>query len=154
MSLVNKALLDGNIVAEPEVRYTGAGAAVTSFRLATHERYKNRETGAIETVAEFHRVVFFDKQAETLREHAKKGMSIKVEGRLRTRKWTRGDQDHYTTEILGDDFRFGPKRQEKDTDGESSDAGAEGGSPSGNHDDAPPPVDAAPQGVREPETQL
>ncbi|RLB06600.1 MAG: single-stranded DNA-binding protein [Deltaproteobacteria bacterium] len=83
---VNKVILIGNLGADPEVRYSSTGTAVTSFRIATSENWTNRE-GERETRTEWHRVVAFGKLGEICAEYLSKGRQVYVEGRLRSRSW-------------------------------------------------------------------
>ena len=108
MSLVNKVLLDGNLGADPEIRYTTDDLAIVNVNLATNESYKDKASGERKTVTEWHRLVFFGQSATLIKEHARKGSALKIEGHLRTRKWEKDSQTHYTTEIVVDEFRFGP----------------------------------------------
>jgi single-strand DNA-binding protein len=108
MSLVNKVLLDGNLGADPEIRYTADELPVVNVNLATNESYKDKASGERKTVTEWHRLVFFGQSATLIKEHARKGSALKIEGHLRTRKWEKDGQAHYTTEVVVDEFRFGP----------------------------------------------
>lgn len=102
MASVNKVILIGNLGADPEVRYTTGGDAITSIRVATTEVWKDKN-GEKQERTEWHRVVFFGKTAEIAGEYLKKGSQVYVEGRLQTRKWQDKDgQDRYTTEIVAD----------------------------------------------------
>ena len=102
MASVNKVILIGNLGADPEVRYTTGGDAVTSIRLATTDTWKDKN-GEKQERTEWHRVVFFGKTAEIAGEYLKKGSQVYVEGRLQTRKWQdKEGQDRYTTEIIAD----------------------------------------------------
>ncbi|MBW2038631.1 MAG: single-stranded DNA-binding protein [Deltaproteobacteria bacterium] len=83
---VNKVILVGNLGADPEVRYSSTGTAVTSFRIATSENWTNKE-GERETRTEWHRVVAFGKLGEICAEYLSKGRQVYVEGRLRSRSW-------------------------------------------------------------------
>jgi single-strand DNA-binding protein len=83
---VNKVILVGNLGADPEVRYSGTGTAVTNFRVATSENWTNKEGGK-ETRTDWHRVVAFGKLAEICAEYLSKGKQVYVEGKLRTRSW-------------------------------------------------------------------
>jgi single-strand DNA-binding protein len=99
---VNKAILLGNLGADPELRYTPTGAAVTTLRLATNEVWKDND-GNSQTRTEWHNVVLWRKQAELAGEFLKKGSKVYIEGRLQTRSWE--DKDgvkRYTTEIIAD----------------------------------------------------
>ena len=100
MAGVNKAILVGNLGADPEVRYLNTGTAVANFRMATTENIKNRE-GEREARTEWHRVVAFGRLAEICGEYLNKGKQVYVEGRLRTRSWDdRDGNKRWTTEII------------------------------------------------------
>ncbi|HDR9065521.1 TPA: single-stranded DNA-binding protein [Burkholderia contaminans] len=97
---VNKAILIGNLGADPEVRYLPSGDAVASIRLATTDRYREKSSGDMKEITEWHRVSFFGRLAEVVKEYARKGTQIYVEGKIRTRKWQAQDgTDRYSTEI-------------------------------------------------------
>ena len=98
---VNKVILIGNLGADPEARFTGAGKPVTSVSLATSESWKNKQTSSVETRTEWHKVVFFNRLAEVVGEYLKKGSKVYVEGQLRTNKWTDDRNiERYSTEIV------------------------------------------------------
>jgi single-strand DNA-binding protein len=103
MASVNKVILVGNLGKDPETRYTADGAAITNITLATTDTWKDKATGERKEQTEWHRVAFFGRLAEIAGEYLKKGRSVYVEGRLRTRKWQdKEGQDRYTTEVIGD----------------------------------------------------
>ncbi len=105
--MLNKVMLIGNLGADPEVRYMPSGGAVTTIRLATTRRWKDRQTGERREETEWHRVVFFTRLAEVAGEYLRKGSQIYVEGRIRTQKWQGQDgQDRYTTEIVADQMQM------------------------------------------------
>ena len=100
MASVNKVILVGNLGADPETRYMPKGDAVTNVRLATTDSWKDKASGEKKEITEWHRVVFYRRLAEIAGEYLRKGSSVYVEGRIRTRKWQDKDgQDRYTTEI-------------------------------------------------------
>ena len=104
---VNKVIILGRVGADPEVKYMPNGTAVAQLSLATNRKAKNQESGDWEDKTEWHRVVFFDKRAETIGQYVKKGNELYAEGRLQTRKWQDKDgNDKYTTEIIAYDFSF------------------------------------------------
>ncbi len=104
---VNKVILIGNLGAEPEVRYMPSGQAVANVRLATNESWRDKETGEQQERTEWHRVVFYGRLAEIVKEYLHKGSQIYVEGRLQTRKWQGQDgQERYTTEIIANDMQM------------------------------------------------
>jgi single-strand DNA-binding protein len=103
MASVNKVILIGNLGADPETRYLPSGDAVSNVSLATTDKYKDKTSGEMKEVTEWHRIAFFGKLAEIVNEYLKKGASVYIEGRLRTRKWQAQDgTDRYSTEIVAD----------------------------------------------------
>jgi single-strand DNA-binding protein len=102
MASVNKVILIGNLGRDPEMRYMPSGDAIANLRIATTDKYKDRN-GEMQEVTEWHSVAFFGKVAEICGQYLKKGSQIYVEGSLRTRKWQdKEGVDRYTTEIRGD----------------------------------------------------
>ena len=96
---MNKAMLIGNLGADPEVRYTQDGTAVANLRVATTERYKDRN-GNRQERTEWHRVVLFGKLAEIAGQYLTKGRKVFIEGRIETQKWQDKDgNDRYTTQV-------------------------------------------------------
>ena len=107
MASVNKVILVGNLGADPEVRYLPSGDAVANIRLATTDRYKDKASGEFKEMTEWHRVAFFGRLAEIVSEYLKKGSSVYIEGRIRTRKWQAQDgTDRYSTEIVADQMQM------------------------------------------------
>jgi single-strand DNA-binding protein len=102
MGSVNKVILVGNLGRDAELRYTPGGAAVATRNLATTETWNDKE-GQRQEKTEWHRVILWGKQAETLNQYLQKGKQIYVEGRLQTRQWDDKDGNkRYTTEVRGD----------------------------------------------------
>ena len=102
MGSVNKVILVGNLGRDAELRYTPGGAAVATINMATTEVWNDKQ-GQRQEKTEWHRVVLWGKQAESLSEYLTKGKQIYVEGRLQTRQWDDKDGNkRYTTEIRGD----------------------------------------------------
>ncbi|MDE3021050.1 MAG: single-stranded DNA-binding protein [Pseudomonadota bacterium] len=102
MASVNKVILVGNLGRDPEVRYAPSGDAIANITIATSEQWKDK-SGEKQEKTEWHRVVFFGKQAEIVSQYLKKGSQVYIEGRLQTRKWQGQDgQDRYTTEVVAD----------------------------------------------------
>lgn len=107
MASVNKVILVGNLGADPEVRYLPSGDAVANIRLATTDRYKDKASGEFKEMTEWHRVSFFGRLAEIVSEYLKKGSSVYIEGRIRTRKWQAQDgTDRYSTEIVAEQMQM------------------------------------------------
>jgi len=98
---VNKVLLIGNCVADPEMRHTQGGDPIAHLRIATNESWKDKNTGEKKESVEFHRVVIFGKVAEIAEKYLRKGSKVYIEGKIQTRKWTdKAGADKYTTEVV------------------------------------------------------
>ncbi|WP_203074279.1 single-stranded DNA-binding protein [Falsiroseomonas ponticola] len=106
MAGVNKVILVGRLGRDPEVRNFQNGGRVVNLRLATSERYKDRE-GNQQERTEWHSVAIFnEKLGEIAEKYLRKGSEVYVEGQLETRKWQdQSGQDRYTTEIVLRQFR-------------------------------------------------
>lgn len=107
---LNKVMLYGNLTRDPELRSMPNGNKVTSFSLATNRVYIDT-AGAKQESVTYHNVVAFGKPAETINQYLKKGQGVYVEGRIENRSWddkTTGEKK-YRTEIIVDNFQFGPK---------------------------------------------
>jgi single-strand DNA-binding protein len=104
---VNKVILLGRVGNDPEVKFMPSGNAVVNLSIATNRKFKNQDSGSYEDKTEWHRVVFFNKPAETIGQYVKKGQQLYVEGRLQTRKWQDKDGiEKYSTDIISDNFTF------------------------------------------------
>ena len=107
MASVNKVIIIGNLGRDPEVRYTPNGSAVCNIGIATTRTWKSKDSGDKVEETEWHRVVFYDRLAEIAGEYLKKGRSVYVEGRLKTRKWQDKDgAEKYTTEIIAEEMKM------------------------------------------------
>ena len=87
---VNKVILLGFLGKDPELKYTGSGAAVCRFSLATNETFKNKAGGA-QKRTEWHSIVAWGKLAEICGEYLTKSKQVYIEGSIRTGKWTDRD---------------------------------------------------------------
>ena len=108
MASVNKVILVGNLGRDPEVRYSPDGAAICNVSIATTSTWKDKSSGERREETEWHRVVFYNRLAEIAGEYLKKGRSVYVEGRLKTRKWQDKDTgaDRYSTDIVADQMQM------------------------------------------------
>ena len=107
---INKAILFGNLTRDPELRSLPSGMNVCNFSIATNRVYRDRE-GKKQEQTDFHNVVVFGRQADTVAQYLKKGSSVFIEGRIQTRSWddkTSGEKK-YRTEVVADRVQFGPK---------------------------------------------
>ncbi|MER1966718.1 single-stranded DNA-binding protein [Castellaniella sp. GW247-6E4] len=108
MASVNKVILVGNLGRDPEVRYSPDGAAICNVSIATTSQWKDKASGERREETEWHRVVFYNRLAEIAGEYLRKGRSVYVEGRLKTRKWQDKETgaDRYSTEIVADQMQM------------------------------------------------
>lgn len=103
MGSVNKVFLVGNLGRDAEQRHTAAGRAVSNFTLATTDTWTDKTSGQRQERTEWHRIVVWGRQAESLQPYLTKGKQICVEGRLQTREWNdRDGNKRYTTEVQAD----------------------------------------------------
>ena len=103
MAGVNKVIIVGHLGNDPEMRTMPNGDAVANISVATSESWMDKNSGEKKEVTEWHRIVFYRRQAEICGQYLQKGSQVYVEGRLKTRKWQDNNgQDRYTTEIQGD----------------------------------------------------
>ncbi len=110
--MINKVILVGNVGADPEVRTLESGVKTARVRLATSERYFNRETQQATEHTEWHTITLWRNLADVVDRFVHKGSQIYVEGRLRTREWTdQAGNKRYSTEIQADDMRLLGKRE-------------------------------------------
>ena len=105
---LNKAMLIGNLTRDPELKSLPSGVKVASFSLATNRSWKDAN-GAKQDSTEYHNLVAFGKPAELISQYCKKGNSLYVDGRRQTRSWEQDGQKKYRTEIVVENFQFGPK---------------------------------------------
>jgi single-strand DNA-binding protein len=148
MASVNKVILIGNLGRDPEVRYLPSGAAVCNLRLATTRSWKNKDSGERQEETEWHTVSLFDRQAEIAGEYLKKGRSVYIEGRLRTRKWTdKEGQERYSTEVVAENMvLLGGREGGGMGGGMGADDGGAPSAPQGARSAAPAARGAAPAG--------
>ena len=104
--MLNKAILIGNLGADPEIRYTQSGTQVATFRIATTERWKGQD-GQMQESTEWHRIVAYKRLAEICGEYLNKGSKVYIEGKIQTRKWQdQNGNDKYTTEIIAREMKM------------------------------------------------
>jgi single-strand DNA-binding protein len=137
MASVNKAILIGNLGKDPELRYTPSGQAVASFPLATTERFKDKD-GNWQERTDWHNIVVWGRQGETVKEYLKKGRSTYVEGRIQTRSYDdRDGNKKWITEIVASRVQFLGGRGEGSGGGRSESAGDP---PSSDSEQVPEPL--------------
>ena len=104
---INKVILVGNLGRDPEIRTTQNGMKVANLRVATSERWKDRNSGEMQERTEWHSVAIFNEHLVSVAERfLHKGSKVYLEGQLQTRKWTdQQGQDRYSTEVVMNRFR-------------------------------------------------
>lgn len=119
--MVNKVILVGNVGLDPEVRTTESGVKVARVRLATTERFYDRQTNETKELTEWHTITLWRGLADVVDKYVRKGSQLYIEGRLRTREWTDKENiKRYATEIMADEMKLLGRR---------SDAPVQGGTP-------------------------
>ena len=105
---LNKVILGGRMVADPELKQTTAGVPVVSFRIAVNRRFQTKAVdGQGQPQADFLDIVAWRQQAEFVARYFRKGSSICIVGSIQTRSWTdQQGQKRYTTEIIADEINF------------------------------------------------
>lgn len=138
---VNKVILVGNLGADPEVRNTQDGRPIVNLRIATSERWRDKNSGEQREKTEWHRVVIFSEGlCRVAEQYLRKGSTVYIEGQLQTRKWQDQDgNDRYSTEIVLQGFNstltmLGGRSDNNDSGGygggsRSNDMGGGGGRP-------------------------
>lgn len=106
MAGVNKAIILGRLGRDPEVRNFQNGGKVVNLRIATSERFKDRE-GNQQERTEWHSVAIFNERlGDVAEKYLRKGSEVYIEGQIETRKWQdQSGQERYTTEIVLRQFR-------------------------------------------------
>lgn len=111
--MINKVILVGNVGLDPEVRALESGAKVARLRLATTERYTDRQTNETKELTEWHTVTLWRGLADVVDKYVHKGSQLYIEGSLRTREWTDKDnQKRYTTEIVATEMKLLGRRMD------------------------------------------
>jgi len=101
MAGINKVILIGNLGRDPEIRLTNSSLQVATFSIATGEKWKDKNTGALQERTEWHRIVAYGQLAQLCNDYLKKGKQVYIEGRLQTREWEdRQGNKRSTTEIV------------------------------------------------------
>lgn len=140
---INKVILYGNLTRDPELRSMPSGMNVCSLSVATNRVFTDRD-GKKQEQSEFHNVVVFGRQADTVAQYMKKGRGVLVEGRLQTRSWEdkKSGEKKYRTEIVADRVQFGPG------------GGQGGGAGAGSRKDSAPDEEKGGSGIDYPKDDI
>ena len=113
MANFNRVILAGNLVRDPELRYTPGGTAVASFTIAVNRRYRQDEE--LREEVSYFDIVAYGKQAETVSSYLKKGRSVLLEGRLQQRRWETQEGDRRSKiEVVASSIQFLAGRREEE----------------------------------------
>ena len=111
--MINKVILVGNVGADPEVRSLESGVKTARVRLATTERFFNRQTNESSEQTEWHTIIFWRGLADVVDKYVRKGSQIYVEGSIHYRDWQGNDgQRHFVTEITASELKLLGRRAE------------------------------------------
>lgn len=145
---VNKAILLGHVGKDPEIRSINGGTIVASFSLATADRQKDGQ-GNWQDRTEWHNLVAFNRTAEVVRGHVRKGSQVLIEGKIQTRTWDdrESGQRKYRTEILVNDLTLLGGRSEDGGRGPDGRSHARTGSASLGHQQPANGEDYSDQGI-------
>ncbi len=123
MNGLNKVIIIGNLGADPELRMAAGGQAVLRMRVATNERWQDKEKNWQERT-EWHRVTVFGNRAESLAKFLRKGMSVTIDGQNRTSSYEKEGQKHFSTEVVAHSVWSpnAPRSADAGTTGASADA--------------------------------
>ncbi|MEN8927892.1 MAG: single-stranded DNA-binding protein [Flavobacteriales bacterium] len=123
MAGINKVILIGNLGKDPEVKHFESGSMVVNFSIATSESYKDKKSGEKITQTEWHNIsIWREGLAKIAETYLKKGSSVYIEGKLRTRSWDDKDGNkRYTTEVVADNMTMlGGRSDSGQAQGESN----------------------------------
>ena len=108
MNNLNSILLEGNLVADPELRYTPKGAPVCSFRVACNRFYKQEEE--LQKEVSYFDVTAWNRQAEVCNEYLTKGRGVRVVGRLKQDRWEDAEgKTRSKVHVVAEHVEFKPK---------------------------------------------
>lgn len=107
---MNKVILIGRFVRDPEIRYTTNDRCCANFSIAVDRKYKQEG----QQDADFPRVIAWGKTAEFIEKYFRQGMKIVIEGRIQTGKYTNKEgQTVYTTDVVAESVEFAESKSAK-----------------------------------------
>jgi single-strand DNA-binding protein len=109
--MINKVILVGNVGADPEVKTLDNGVKMARLRLATTEKLFNKEKNEYTENTEWHNVTLWRGLADVADRYIHKGSQLYIEGKLRSRKYTKDNVDYYATEIICEEVKMLGKRE-------------------------------------------
>lgn len=109
--MINKVILVGNVGADPEIKTLESGAKYARIRLATTERIYNKEKNETKEQTEWHNITLWRGLADVADKYIRKGSQLYIEGKIRTREYTKDGAKCYATEIIADELKLLGKRE-------------------------------------------
>ena len=114
--MLNKIIVQGRLVADPELKNTQSGIAVCSVRIAVDRDFKDKQTG--EKKADFFTVTAWRNTAEFLSKYFSKGRLVVVEGQLQNKEWTDKDGNkRVSDEIIASNVYFCASKKDSEQSG-------------------------------------
>ena len=104
--MINKVIIVGNLGQDPEKKVAENGTVITTFSVATTEKWKNKNSGENIEQIEWHRIVTFRRLADICAEYLRKGSKVYIEGKLQTRSWEKDGVKKYSTEIVAREMKM------------------------------------------------
>lgn len=122
---VNKVILLGNLGRDPETKTMPDGTKLVKFPLATSETYKDKSGNRVDQT-EWHNVIIWRELAEIAEKYLRKGSTVYIEGKIKTRSWDQNGEKRYATDIVADTMRMvgGKKDSENSNQPQSSGSSA------------------------------
>ncbi|MBF0391353.1 MAG: single-stranded DNA-binding protein [Alphaproteobacteria bacterium] len=145
--MFQQVIIMGYLGNDPEIRSTGNGSKVANFSVATSEKYKDKPSGEMREMTEWHRVAIWNEHlVKVVEDYVKKGSPVMITGQLKTRKWTDSHNiERYTTEVVIGRFK-GELKLLPNPNRDSSGASNGNGSGNGNGGQRQQRQQSAPQG--------
>jgi single-strand DNA-binding protein len=114
MNGINKAIIVGRVGQDPKITDFTNGSNCAQFRVATTERgFTTRDGREVPDNTEWHNIVCYGNQAQVVQNFVRKGSSLYIEGKIRTRKFTdQSNIERYVTEIFADELQLLDKKQD------------------------------------------
>jgi single-strand DNA-binding protein len=142
---MNKAIIIGNLGADPEIKTFNNGNKVANLRVATSRKYKDRN-GQLQEETEWHSVACFGPKADVCEKYLSKGEKVAIEGRIQTRSWDdRNGEKRYSTEIVAMDLQMLSPSGSQGAKKPSGNAASPAQGKANNPPSTPPPATAAGQ---------
>jgi len=115
--MINKAIIVGNLGQDPEKKVSENGTVITTFSVATTEKWKDKNSGETIEQTEWHRIVTFRRLAEICADYLRKGSKVYIEGKLQTRSWEKNGVKMYSTEIVAHEMKMLDSRPDDKQEG-------------------------------------